>query len=145
MESDEVLWDVARPVRSSRLAGVSMAGFRDRGRTPPGLRLIPPPAVTLALVFGPGTVTLSGGSGWPRQGSVVAGLGFGPARLRRAEGFECVQVRLPPAVAGAVLGVRPADLGRAFVALDDVWGREAARLGERLSETASWEERFALT
>ncbi|VVJ22386.1 Transcriptional regulator [Amycolatopsis camponoti] len=138
----EVLWDVALPASPSRLPGATMAGFADRGRTPAGLRLIPPPAVTLALVFGPGTVVLSGAAG---RGSVVAGLGFGTTRVRQAADFSCVQVRLPPAVAGAVLGVRPAELGGAFVALDDLWGRDAARLAERLSETSSWDERFALT
>ncbi|MEU0790523.1 helix-turn-helix domain-containing protein [Amycolatopsis sp. NPDC005961] len=138
----EVLWDVALPASPSRLPGATMAGFADRGRTPAGLRLIPPPAVTLALVFGPGAVVLSGAAG---RGSVVAGLGFGTTRVRQAADFSCVQVRLPPAVAGAVLGVRPAELGGAFVALDDLWGRDAARLAERLSETSSWDERFALT
>ncbi|MEV6638873.1 helix-turn-helix domain-containing protein [Amycolatopsis sp. NPDC051371] len=140
--ADEALWDVALPASPGRPPGVTMAGFSDRGRTPPGLRLIPPPAVTLALMFGPGTLELSDGAA---RGSVVAGLGFGTTRVRQAADFACVQVRLPPVVAGAVLGVRPAELGGAFVALDDLWGREAARLAERLSETPSWEERFAVT
>ncbi len=48
-------------------------------------------------------------------------------------------------VAGAVLGVRPSDLDGAVVALDDLWGREAALIAERLSEAASWEDRFAWT
>jgi AraC-like DNA-binding protein len=139
---EEALWDVALPASPGRLPGVTMAGFADRGRTPAGLRLIPPPAVTLALVFGPGTVVLSAAAG---RGSVVAGLGFGTTRILRAADFACVQVRLPPVVAGAVLGIRPAELGGAFVALDDLWGRDAARLAERLSETSSWDERFAVT
>ncbi|WP_410667547.1 helix-turn-helix domain-containing protein [Amycolatopsis sp. cmx-4-68] len=138
-----MLWDVARPERPSRVPGVTMAGFRDRGRTPAGLRLIPPPAVTLALVFG-GTLALADAGGRPRRGSVVAGLGFGAARVLRADGFECLQVRLPPVVAFAVLGGSAADAGGAVVALDELWGREAARLGERLSEASSWQERFTL-
>jgi AraC-like DNA-binding protein len=140
-----MLWDVARPERPSRLAGVTMAGFRDRGRTPAGLRLIPPPAVSLALIFGGGTLALADAAGRPRRGSVVAGLGFGAARVLRADGFECLQVRLPPVVAFAVLGGPAAELGGAVVPLDELWGREAARIGERLSEASSWEERFAVT
>lgn len=31
------------------------------------------------------------------------------------------------------------------MALDDLWGREASRIREQLSENSSWEERFALT
>lgn len=49
---DGVLWDIACPTRPGRVPGVTMAGFRDRGITPPGLRLIPHPAVTVVLVFG---------------------------------------------------------------------------------------------
>jgi AraC-like DNA-binding protein len=143
----EDLWDVARPARPSRVAGVDMAGFRDRGRTPVGLRLIPHPAVTVALVFGGGTVAVDDASGRQRRGSLVSGLGlgFGAIRVRRAENFECVQVRLSPVVARAVLGASPADLGGAVVALDDLWGREASRIGERLGDVSSWEDRFALT
>src|SRR5256885_2090480 len=144
MGKDEALWDVARPAAPSRVAGVRMAGFRDRGRTPAGLRLIPPPAVTLALMFGAGSVALADAAGREQRGSVVAGLGFGATRVRRAEDFACLQVRLPPVVAGAVLGVRPADLDGGVVALDALWGREAARIGERLSEAGSWAERFAV-
>ncbi|MEN3536714.1 helix-turn-helix domain-containing protein [Microbispora sp. ZYX-F-249] len=141
---DAAVWDVARPARPGRMAGVTMAGFRDRGMTPAGLRLIPHPAVTLALVFGAGPVVVDD-AGRQRRGSLVAGLAFGPARVRRAEAFECVQVRLSPVVARAVLGVRPADLDGAVVALEDLWGREAARIGERLGGLSSWEDRFALT
>lgn len=141
------MWDVASPARPSRVPGVTMAGFRDRGRTPPGLRLIPHPAVTLALVFGPGRIAVDDAAGRRWSGSLVAGLGlgYGAIRVRRADDFECVQVRLSPVVARAVLGVSPADLDGVVVSLDDLWGREASRLGERLGEISSWEGRFALT
>jgi AraC-like DNA-binding protein len=122
-----------------------MAGFRDRGMTPVGLRLIPHPAVTLALVFGAGTIAVDDATGRQQRGSLVAGLGFGAVRVLRAENFECVQVRLSPVVARAVLGVCPADLDRAVVAVSDLWGREASRISEQLSEVSSWEDRFALT
>jgi AraC-like DNA-binding protein len=59
--------------------------------------------------------------------------------------MACVQVRLSPVVARAVLGVSPADLDGAVVSLDDLWGREASRIREQLGELSSWEERFALT
>ncbi|WP_235854356.1 helix-turn-helix domain-containing protein, partial [Nonomuraea aridisoli] len=32
-----------------------------------------------------------------------------------------------------------------MVALDDLWGRDAARIRERLAAVSSWEDRFALT
>lgn len=140
------VWDVARPARPSQLAGVSMAGFRDRGVTTVGHRAIPHPAVTLVLEFGSGPLIVEDAEGRQHRGSLVAGLGFGPDAVRvRGENFEAVQVRLSPLVARAVLGVSPADLDGAVVALDDVWGRQASRVREQLNDASSWEERFALT
>jgi AraC-like DNA-binding protein len=142
---DGAVWDVSRPAWASRVPGVTMAGFSDRYRTPLPLRLIPHPGVTLGLMFGDGSLALDDSSGRVHTGSLVAGLGlgFGTVRLRRVENLVCLQVRLPPVVAGAVLGVRPSELDGAVVPLDDLWGREAARIAERLSEATSWEERFA--
>jgi AraC-like DNA-binding protein len=140
-----VLWDIARPPRPGRVPGVTMAGFRDRGITPPGLRLIPHPAVTLVLVFG-GRIAAEDAAGRRLQGSFVSGLGFGESlRAVRAEAFECLQVRLSPVVAHAVLGAAVAELDGTAVPLDDLWGRGAARIGERLADLSSWEDRFAST
>lgn len=139
---DGVLWDIACPQRPSRVPGVTMAGFDDRGITPPGLRLIPHPAVTLILTLG-GTIAMADATGRRRQGSFVTGLGFGEVlRALRAEAFACLQVRLSPVVAHAVLGAAAADL-TTVVSLDDLWGRESARISERLGDLSSWEDRFA--
>jgi len=58
---DGMLWDIASPARPSRVPGVTMAGFGDRGITPPELRLIPHPAVTLIVVFD-GAIAVDGGA-----------------------------------------------------------------------------------
>jgi AraC-like DNA-binding protein len=142
---DGVLWDIACPARPGRVPGVTMAGFSDRGITPPGLRLMPHPAVTLILVFG-GTIAVEDATGRQHQGSFVTGLGSGEGlRALRAEAFECLQVRLPPVAAYAALGAAVADLDGAVVTLDDLWGREAARISEHLGDLSPWEDRFALT
>jgi AraC-like DNA-binding protein len=122
-----------------------MAGFVDRGITPPGLRLIPHSAVTLILVFG-GTIAVQDAAGRQQQGSFVTGLGFGEVlRAVRAADFECLQVRLSPVVAHAVLGAVVADLDDAAVTLGDLWGREATRISERLGNLSCWDDRFAWT
>jgi AraC-like DNA-binding protein len=142
-ESNNLLWDVTSPTRPIRVPGVTMAGFRDRGITPPGLRLIPHPAVALVLVFG-GTIALEDTTGRQQQGSFVTGLGFGERLTAlRADAFECLQVRLSPVVAHAVLGGVVADLDNTAVILDDLWGRESARISERLGDLPSWADRFA--
>lgn len=140
---DGVLWDITCPNRPGRVPGVAMAGFRDRGVTPPGLRLIPHPTVTLVLVFG-GTIAVEDATGRQQQGSFATGLGFGDVlRAVRTDAFEALQVRLSPVVAHAVLGTT--DLGDTVVTLDDLAGREAARVSGQLGDLSSWEDRFAWT
>jgi AraC-like DNA-binding protein len=142
---DADVWDVARPARPSQVAGVTMAGFRGRGVTAVGYRAIPHPAVTLALEFGAGALMVIDGAGRQQQGSLVAGLGFGSDPVWvRDETFEAVQVRLSPVVGRAVLGVPLGDLDAAVVSLDNLWGRQAARIREQLSHAASWAERFEM-
>lgn len=137
-------WDVARPLRPSRTAGVSLAGFRDRSAGPVDLPVIPHPAVTLVVEFGAGSLAVGDATGWQQRGSLVAGLVPGAVRMR-GENVMCVEVHLSPVVAHTVLGVRPAELDRTVVALDDLWGRDAARLREQLGDAPSWEDRFVLT
>jgi AraC-like DNA-binding protein len=142
---DPAEWDVARPVRPSRMAGVTMAGFGVRGAA--AIRIVPHPAVMLVLTFGDNAAVLDDAAGRRQLGGVVAGPGFGAGGVAHAHGesADCVQVRLSPAVARAVLGASPADLDGTAVPLDDLWGGDVARIQEQLSELSSWEERFALT
>src|SRR6188768_207864 len=79
---DAAAWDVARPARPSQVAGVSMAGFRDRGTTTVGHRAIPHPAVTLVVEFGAGPLVVDDAAGRQWRGSLVAGLGFGSGAVR---------------------------------------------------------------
>ncbi|TMR92342.1 AraC family transcriptional regulator [Nonomuraea basaltis] len=140
------VWDVACPQRPSRVAGVTMAGFRVRDLD--ALRMVPHPAVTLILEFGTGSPILDYAAGRQQRGSIVAGpgVGSGGAVWARGENVECVQVRLSPLIARAILGVSPADLDGAVVAVGDLWGgREASRIREQLGDVSSWEDRFALT
>lgn len=145
--ADPDVWDVARPQRPGRVAGVDMAGFRVPSQPVGGLRVVPHPAVMLILEVGASSSTVEDGAGRRHRGSLVAGPGFGSGGGVRASGeqVECVQVRLSPVVAGRVLGACPADLAGSLVSLDDLWGREASQVREQLGEIASWEERFAFT
>lgn len=138
-------WDIARPRRPSRVAGVDMAGFGIRSVA--ALRMIPHPAVTLYLEFGAGRPTIDDAAGHQLRGSLVAGLGVGSGGTVRIRGerVECVQVRLSPLAARAILGASPAELDGAMVVLDDLWGRESARLRAQLGDVSSWEDRFRLT
>ncbi|MFH8410757.1 helix-turn-helix domain-containing protein [Streptomyces sp. NPDC018019] len=137
-------WDVARPPWPSRTVGVGLAGFRDRNAGPVEMRVIPHPAVTLVLEFGDGPLVVDTAMRRQQMSSLVTGLLHGALHVR-GENIECVEVRLSPVVAYAVLGTSPAELEHTAVNLDDLWGRGAPRIREQLSEARSWQERFALT
>ena len=136
------VWDIAVPSRPGRLAGVSMAGFSDRAKDLVDLPVVPYPAVTLVIDLGHGPLLVEHTSGQPRRGSLAAGLAPGAVRARGRD-IECLQVRLSPVVAHAVLGAC-SELGGTVAGLDDLWGRDAARTEEQLRAAASWDDRFAI-
>jgi AraC-like DNA-binding protein len=136
------VWDIAVPSRPCRLPGVTMAGFCDRTTDLVDLRAVPHPAVTVAVDLGDGLAVVDEATGRQQRGTVVAGLASGSLRAS-GRNVECLQLRLSPEVAHAVLGDSP-HLSGTVVALDDLWGRDAERTQERLRAAASWDERFAL-
>jgi AraC-like DNA-binding protein len=136
------VWDIATPSRPARLPEVSMAGFRGRTTDLVDLRVVPYPAVTVVVDLGDGIVVVDEVSGRQRRGSVVAGLAPGSVRGRGRD-IECLQVRLSPVHAHAVLG-GSSELGGTVAALDDLWGRDATRTEEQLRAATSWDDRFAI-
>ena len=120
-----------------------MAGFSDRATDLVEVQLVPHPAVMVIFDLGDTPFVVDDGSGQQHRDSVVAGLAPGCARGRGARDFECLQVRLSPMVAHAVLGAS-SELGASVVALDDLWGRDAARTQEQLRAAGSWDDRFAI-
>ncbi|WP_245866012.1 helix-turn-helix domain-containing protein [Prauserella marina] len=136
-------WEIARPSRTSPLPGVDMAGFRID--EPASLRAIPHPAVTVAFEFAGRSfdIDAEGSPGSMRSAAIAAGLAFGAFQVR-AGGVECVQIRLSPPVALSVLGLPLAELRDNVIPLDDLWGRDAPRLRDRLHHARTWHERFAL-
>lgn len=120
-----------------------MAGFRIHGDGPIELRAIPHPAVTVAVEFGDRAFSIHGAAGRMRSASLAAGLAFSAFQVR-ADGIECVQIRLSPLTAHPVLGLPLAELRGSVVTLDDLWGRDTPRLRERLHHARTWPERFAL-
>ncbi|MFI0446946.1 helix-turn-helix domain-containing protein [Actinomadura sp. 6N118] len=120
-----------------------MAGFHDRGSGPFDVRMVPHPAITLVVEFGDGPLTVDDAAGRRQRGNLVAGLAPGAVRAS-GKNTDCVQVRMSPVVAHAVLGVSPMELEHAVVGLDALWGRDAPRIREQLNDARSWEERFAL-
>ncbi|MFC8243816.1 helix-turn-helix transcriptional regulator [Streptomyces chartreusis] len=137
-------WEVANALGGSSLEGVAMAGFRDRADAGLDMRALPQPAVIVVIGLGETRLAVDGPDGHRFMTNLVASMTPGPARIR-GERVECVEVRLTPRAAYAVLGVGPHELHGSMTGLEDLWGPQARRLGERLADTGSWAERLALT
>jgi AraC-like DNA-binding protein len=139
------VWDIAVPSGSAsgpRLAGVTMAGFRERGTDPIDLQVVPYPAVTLIVDLCDDLAVVDESRGRKQAGSTVTGLA--PGRVRGiGRNVECLQIRMSPVVAHAVLGASPG-LDGEVVALGDLWGPDGRRTEERLRTAGSWDERFAI-
>jgi AraC-like DNA-binding protein len=121
-----------------------MAAFSDQATQSVEISLVPHPAVTVIFDLSDRPFVVEDDRGSRQRERVVAGLAPAGARGRGpVSGFDCLQVRLSPVVAHAVLGAS-SELGGSVVALDDLWGPEAARTQDRLRAARSWEDRFAI-
>jgi len=135
--------EVAARPPARRLPGISMAGFRQRA---PGLwdiAMVAHPSVTLFVDLSGGEALTYDAHGRDQRGSVVVGLLPGDLRAASRARVECLQIRLAPAVAAAMLGAST-ELTGAVVPLEQIWGRDAGRAEDRLRAAASWNERFAI-
>jgi AraC-like DNA-binding protein len=119
-----------------------MAGFRQRAPALVDIAMVAHPSVTLLIDLTGGDGLVYDTHGRHQRGSFVAGLLPGQLRAGGWRG-ECLQIRLSPIAARAVLGA-PAELTGTVAALDDVWGRDAGQVEDRLRAARSWDERFTI-
>ncbi len=77
-----------------------------------------------------------------RYGSFVAGVDDFASLVDCAGRAHCLQVNFTPIGARRFFGVPMDGLARRVVALDDVLGRDADRLTDRLFQAANWSDRF---
>lgn len=136
--------DVAVPRPACRLPGIAMAGFQQRVAADWDIDMVAHPAVTLLVDLGEG----GEGTGYDilgrrERGSVVVGLLPGALRAAGRGAVHCLQIRLEPVAAAAVLGAST-ELTGTVVSLEDVWGADAVRVEDRLRAAASWDERFSI-
>ncbi|MCK2219469.1 helix-turn-helix domain-containing protein [Actinomadura sp. ATCC 31491] len=141
-------WDWARvevavPGAGVRLPGVAMAGFRQRVASAAELAMVAHPSVTVLVDLSDDGAVVFESGGRRVRGSAVIGLLPGQVRAAGPGTGDCLQVRLEPAVAAAVLG-GAAELSGSVVPLEEVWGHDAARLRERLRAASSWQARFVV-
>jgi AraC-like DNA-binding protein len=137
-------WDIARPAGHAPLGGAAAIGYRDRGAAGFDIPVVAIPAVTVVIEFGGNELTVDSTVGRQVFGGFVTGFPRGTMRIR-SERVECIEVRLSPLRVHSLLGVAPTELRCAVVDMEDVWGRRALSLRDRLADAETWNERFALT
>jgi AraC-like DNA-binding protein len=135
--------DVAVPHVSCRLPGISMAGFHQRVSALVDIAMVAHPSVTLIVDLSEEGGIVYDTRGRREHGSVVIGLLPGSLRAAGQGVCDCLQIRLEPVAAAAVLGAST-ELSGTAVSLEDVWGRDARRAEHRLRAAASWDERFTI-
>lgn len=133
---------IAVPHPALRRPGVAMAGFRQRRPATWDIAMVAHPSVTVLLNLAADDDGLVCGAGTSRRcGSVVAGLLPGDLRAT-GRVVDCLQIRLDPVASAAAFG--GPDLTGVLVSLDELWGRDATRLEDRLRAASGWDERFAI-
>src|SRR6266700_1028297 len=109
-------------------------------------RVVPTGTVELAvsLVEGKGRLSDTVGPDRTFSGALVAGAYRRPFTFDTRENRSVVGVHFRPGCAGVVLGVPPGELTDRHVNLDELWGRRARALRERLCAATTTEQRFSI-
>jgi AraC-like DNA-binding protein len=136
-----VRWGVAPALRGDV---VRMTGYAERLDVPVTYRELPATFVPLILNVGSPYRLIAGDGAVEEHGSFTGGLTDRPVVVQSTCEALCVQVDLSPLAACRLLRIPMHELADRVVALDDLLGRDAARLEERLADASGWDERREL-
>jgi AraC-like DNA-binding protein len=125
---------------------IEYRGFRDERPAPGVAREAPWGGVPVIIDIGAGWNVASPADGYgpSRYRGFVAGMHDAFALVEAAGPSFGVQVDLSPLGARRLLGVPMHELTNRIVALEDLLGRDARLLTERLADAPAWPERFAI-
>ena len=142
-------WEMVSRDPDRRLRGHvrDYVGYVEVTPGPLSRREVPSPDITLIISFGPAIGVSDPGApeaAAQRCTSFVAGLHDAPVLTEHAGYQHGIEVRLAPLAARRLFGVPMHMLANRVVALEDLLGRDAVRLVERLYEAPGWAPRFAL-
>ncbi|WP_328810029.1 helix-turn-helix domain-containing protein [Rhodococcus sp. NBC_00294] len=134
----------SRPLRGlvRRYEGYRLSGFA------PGSHVgMPSVDLTIILPIGP-PLTISRTAMADQRpgefGALASGLGTEPVVIEHDGEQRGVQITVTPAGCRALLHVPPAELRQYIVPLEDLLGRDAARLLDGVHAATGWREAFAL-
>ena len=140
-ETPELSWEMVTRDAAAPLRGLvrNYTGYVERSAEPLCRREVPSGDVT--LILSPGSaLSLPDG----RHTSFLAALHESHTLVEHDGHQEGVEVRLTPLGARALFGLPMHELSNRVVELDDLLGRGADELIERMWEAPSWDRRFAI-
>ena len=123
------------------------SGYRQAGMPPARHRGLPSPYLTLIITLDDPLTVARHPDPADRPGdyrTLVGGLHTTPALITHPGRQSGVQVQLSPLGARALLGLPAGELAGRDLAADDVLGRVAGELHERMRAAAGWPARFAI-
>jgi AraC-like DNA-binding protein len=122
---------------------ISAVGYETVGAEPRDHRGLPSPFLTFIVTLDTPVVIAEDG-GERGLDVVVAGLTTEVERVKMGTRQTGLQAAVHPLAARRLFGLPAAELARMSLEGEDVLGRAAPRLRERLAEAAGWDERFAI-
>src|ERR1700761_5568457 len=122
---------------------VTAVGYETVGAEPHIHRGLPSPFLTFIVTLD-APVGIAEAGGERGFDVVVAGLTTEVERVKMPRRQTGLQAAVHPLAARRLFGMPAAELARLSVEGEDVLGRAAPRLRERLAEAAGWDERFAI-
>jgi AraC-like DNA-binding protein len=122
---------------------VTAVGYETVGAEPRDHRGLPSPFLTFIVTLD-APVVIAEASGERGLYVVVAGLTTEVERVKMPRRQTGLQAAVHPLAARRLFGMPAAELARLSLEGEDVLGRAAPRLRERLAEAAGWDERFAI-
>ncbi|MFE2414552.1 helix-turn-helix domain-containing protein [Kitasatospora sp. NPDC059408] len=137
----------ARPATALRPYVAWYSGYRQRGIAPAVHRGLPSPYLTFILTLDEPLVLAAHPDPAQRPdayATLLGGLHTAPALITHDGRQSGVQIAVHPLAARALFGVPAGELAGIDLPAEDVLGRLAPHLQERLRAAATWDERFAL-
>ncbi|MEV7026224.1 DUF6597 domain-containing transcriptional factor, partial [Kitasatospora sp. NPDC093558] len=135
----------ARPAAALRPYVAWYSGYRQRGIAPAVHRGLPSPYLTFILTLDEPLVLAAHPDPAQRPdayATLLGGLHTAPALITHDGRQSGVQIAVHPLAARALFGVPAGELAGIDLPAEDVLGRLAAHLQERLRAAVTWDERF---
>jgi AraC-like DNA-binding protein len=124
-------------------AVVTAVGYETVAAAPRDHRGLPSPFLTFIVTLDSPVVIAEGG-GERGLDVVVAGLTTEVEMVKMPERQSGLQAAVHPLAARRLFGLPAGEIARMSLEGEDVLGRTAPRLRERLAEASGWDERFAI-